>query len=145
MVRFKKGSVEAKRYMARIRGLKKSSSNRVKKGGVNMARRKAVKKRTSYKRSSSGQSLDLFIDIGMPAVYGYGRNFLSEKTATITNKIPLGLISDEAFFGFLGYLGYKKLRNAKVKKACKNIIVIESARAGQTVQDFGFQKVFTGR
>lgn len=154
MVRFKKGSAEAKAWGRKMQLARKKSkstspkktSKQVKKGGVKMPRRKTTKRR-SYKGSNSynGSKIDYMYDGALPFAYGYVREDLSDRLAVVTNKIPLGVISDEVVLAGLSFIGHKKIKNAKVKKVLKNIFVIECSRGGQTVKDFGFKKVFSGQ
>lgn len=94
--------------------------------GYNMAKKK------SYSRKSS-KSYGVVGTIAAAAAYGAFRNQLSNALMPITNKIPLGNISDEVGLGITAiiakkYLGKKMPLIAKVADAA---LVIESARIGE--------------
>lgn len=130
---------------------RKNLLNRSEKGGVKMVKRR-VKRRVSKPRTarrkksySNAEKIDMLMDIGFSAVYGYSREKVSSALEPVTNKVPMGLISDEVVLGLGAYLGNKYSKNKKVKKALKNVLIIESSRVGETTADFGFKKTFTGK
>lgn len=148
-MKLKKGSAKAKAWGLKMKRLRNKSAsvnsvNTNKKGGLKMRKKTKSVKRKGFKKSSSSNGLDLMIDLGLPVVYGYGREFVNDKLEPITSKIPMGVLADEVVLGGLAYLGYKKLKNPKVKKAMKNILVIEAYNGGVTLKDFGF-KAITGK
>lgn len=69
------------------------------------------------------------------ALYGAARQYLSDKLAPLTSKIPLGGISDEVGLIGLAWLGKKFLGNRipVVSSVAKAGMLIEAARIGEAV------------
>lgn len=103
-----------------------AKSRKTKSRGYKMARHA----RKSYSR---GKSYGIVGTVAAAAAYGAFRNQLSNALMPLTNKIPLGNISDEVGLGIAAivakkYLGKKMPIIAKVADAA---LVIESARIGE--------------
>lgn len=94
-------------------------------------RRTTTKSFKSYKKKAKSENLTTLM-VGS-AIYGMGRSYLSNLIAPVTNKIPLGDITDEVSLGVLSYFVAKgKLSNNKTIKAIgKAGLTIESARVGE--------------
>lgn len=112
-----------------------------------MAKRKAVRKRTATRASSSRavrvrtkrtNSLTPQKAIMGGLVYGAARSKVAQLLSPITSKVPLGNYADEAVMGALSYFVAK----GKVKFIPKNVglagLMIESAVVGQDVVNGNF-------
>ena len=134
----------AKGRAKRLRNLnsKKGGVSKVVKRKRRSSPKKSVRRRSKAKHS---QKVDVLMDVGFPALYGYGRDKLSDVLEPVTSHIPAGAVGDEVLIGVGAYLGNKYSKNSKIKKLCKNALVIEASRVGETVSDLGFKKTFTGK
>jgi len=87
----------------------------------------------SYSRKSGSKNYGLVGTIASAAIYGAFRQKASDALSPLTNKIPLGNISDEVGLGIAAILA-KKYFGKKVPmlgKVCDAALVIESARIGE--------------
>jgi hypothetical protein len=120
----------SKKAWAVYRNSKKSKSRSVNK----LARRKRKTKTRYYGRRKSSNSTGLKL-IGA-TMYGFGREYISDKLATLTSKVPLGDFADEGVMLGLSYLVAKGkipfLNKVDVlKKAGKAGMYYEAARIGE--------------
>lgn len=158
MARFKKGSIEAKRYMTKIRskrgkGLKSSSSNQSSIRGVKkkiMAKRgrKKSSAKTKYKRSKAKNStkINAMEDMLYPIGYGFGREKLSSVIASMASKLPFGTgyLGDELILGGASWLVNAKVKKPLAKRLSKNTLILESGRVGTTFGVYGVKKSILG-
>lgn len=106
--------------------------------GYTMAKRKGKKhfaraRAHSFHRKhhkSSGGSMNLTGLLVGAAVYGAGREFVSDKLQPITSKIPAGDLADEVGLGVLSYFVAK----GKVPLVNKIPYSKEIGRAGLTIE-----------
>lgn len=109
-------------------------SKKTKRRGSTLAKRRKVSKRRRY-----GVKSDDKLKVIVPAGFGYGlvREYASDKLAPLTNKIPLGNISDE--IGMLGVLyGARKWlfkKKGMLRDVTKGGMYVEAARIGQATKD----------
>lgn len=142
----KKGSKEAKAWGARMKRLRNRTSTKrrssktsrtIKRGVSRVARkRRATKvKRRRYSRIKNDEKLKVIL----PAGFGYGlvREYASDKLTPLTNKIPLGNISDEvAMIGILyGLRKWVMKKKGLLRDVAKGGLYVESARIGQATKD----------
>jgi len=112
------------------------SRSKTKRRGSTVARRKVSRKRRSFRGVSRS---DEKLGVILPAGFGYGlvREYASDKLAPLTNKIPLGNVSDEV--GMLGilYAARKWLFKKKsiFRDVAKGGMYVEAARIGQATKD----------
>ena len=115
--KLKKGSVEAKRYMAKIRGMRKtksikrSSTSKRDERGANrqMVKRKRrvsrrisrVSRRRSRKQSKKDGLMGLVLG---GAIYGVGRSYVANAVSPFSSMLPLGTLNDNVTMGLLSYL-----------------------------------------
>lgn len=126
--RFKKGSAAAKRFMAKLRALKKKATNPS--HSTKFKRRKMPKRRKRRTRRYAGvvKPLGILVSAG---IYGALREKISRMLAPITGTIPLGTVADEvALFALSWFVG----RQIKpLKEVAKAGMFIEAARIGEAV------------
>jgi len=129
----KKGQPYIIQSNGRAKFIKKSSSSRrriitktTRSRGAFMARRK------SYSRKSSGYG-SLMGTLAGAAAYGAVRSKLSNALKPMTDKIPLGNISDEVAIGVLAILAKKTIGKKMpiVHKVADAALVVEAARIGE--------------
>jgi hypothetical protein len=136
MGKLKKGSKEAKRFMASIRRKKKSSSvsNSTKRTTKKTMVKKRSKKRSYAKFSKSKAMKPTAVLIG-GGLYGAIRQTLDGWVKPITAKVPFGNIADEVVLLAGSYFVHKKMKNPQVKNVALAGMFLESARIGEALRD----------
>jgi hypothetical protein len=117
MAKFKKGSAEARRFMAKIRGMRKgktikrSSTSKRDERGANrqMVKRKRRASRRVGRVSRRGRRSKTKKDglMGLivgGAIYGVGRSYVATAVNPISSMLPLGSLNDNVTMGLLSYL-----------------------------------------
>lgn len=128
---------------------KKAKSRRTAASQVTyMAKRKKKSRRgfsfarKAAKRGGVGNSAALFQADAM--LYGASREFISNKLAPISSKIPLGTLGDEIVMGGLCYVVAKKAGSGLLGNVARKGLVIENARVGEAIAQGGLS-LLTGQ
>jgi len=129
-----KAALKKKRQAIARKNFGLSGSKSIKRRNKSVARKRKATRRRSYAPKS-----DENLKVILPAGFGYGlvREYASDKLAPLTNKIPLGNISDEV--GMLGILyalrkwAFKK--KGLIRDVAKGGMYVEAARIGQATKD----------
>jgi hypothetical protein len=126
----KKGQPYIIQSNGRAKFIKKSSSSR--RRTKTTSRGAFMAKRKSYSRKSSGYS-GMIGTLAGAAAYGAVRSKLSNALKPMTDKIPLGNISDEVAIGVLAILAKKTIGKKMpiVHKVADAALVVEAARIGE--------------
>lgn len=91
--------------------------------------------RKASKRGGVGNSAAIFQADAM--IYGAARQFVSDKLAPISSKIPLGSLGDEIVMGTLCYFVAKKAGSGMLGNVARKGLVIENARVGEAIVQGG--------
>jgi len=90
-------------------------------------RKKSSRARKVYRKAKSNTLLMTALGAGL---YGAGRQYMSDKLAPLTNKIPLGEYSDEAGMLILNYA----LAKGKIPFINKLRLTKDFGKAGMTIE-----------
>lgn len=132
MVKFKKGSAAAKRFMAKLRRMRKSKSYS-KKSPIRTKRSvKYVVKRKSKRRAASAGNV-LIGQAFAAGLYGASRGYLNTLLAPIMSKIPGGKYADNIVLGTVSYFLAKHGKMPMLKRIGKAGLIVESAMLGADV------------
>lgn len=139
--RFRKGSLAAKRYMAKLRRMKKGSKVRSRsrsrlRSKLKISRRRSpmARRRRKMRSVRRRKSYGLLATTVLPGfAYGAARATVSRWLAPLTAKIPGGRFADNIAMGAVSWLVSKYGRLPLLKKVGRAGLVIESALLGQDV------------
>jgi len=108
-----------------------------------------AKKRRSFRmrarglfkrRGHSKKSVPLGAVVLGGAVYGVGRQYVSNLISPLTSKIPLGNLADNLAMGLVSYYAAKK-GTGMVKEIGRAGLYIEAALAGQDLMSGGLSNI----
>lgn len=132
MSKFKKGSAAAKRYMAKIRRMRKSKSKSKSPIRAKTRRSSTMAKRKTKRRAASAGNI-LIGQAFAAGIYGASRSYLNTLLAPIMSKIPGGKYADNIVLGTVSYFLAKHGKMPMLKRIGKAGLIVESAMLGADI------------